>query len=311
MQKTIHRTSRWGLGTMIHAIHVGEDVATLNAFYEDVFGGLLFMGIDEPNFLPPEKRLASLLMIGDLCVETMAPQPPVDPATPVGKFFTKFGSHWHSIGYQIEDFAGIGAHLQAQGVFLGKPGGGEMSGFDEHVYFYPHPRHVGGVMVECCKVEMYDDPRLRPEWSSLRKLWMAHPLGIDRLGWITIAVTDIEHHLELWQRLFEVIPVHEETNDADGRRSQFVHFGDILVELAMPIEPGTALADHVAEHGDMIYSATLKVLDLDGAEAHLKSKGIAVSRPDAETLVADPLDTHGAPWSFTTRTIPNDPFDQD
>lgn len=311
MQKTIHRTSRFGLGTMIHVIHISDDVPKLDEFYEDVFGGMLFMGVDEPSYLPPEKRFASLLMVGDLCVETMAPEQPVDTTTPVGKFYDRFGSHWHSIGYCVEDLAGLGKHLQDNGVFLGKPGGGPVENFDDHVYFYPHPRHTGGVMVECCKVEMHNDPRLRPEWSSLRKLWLAHPLGIERLGWVTIGVRDIEEHLELYERLFEVIPVHQETNEALGRRSQFVHFGDILVELAMPTTPGTALSDHVGRYGDMIFSTTLRVVDLDRAEAHLSSKGIRTARPDAFTLEADPADTFGAPWVFTTRDIPGDPFADD
>lgn len=307
MRKEIHPTSRWGFGTMIHAIHVGADVATLDAFYEDVFGGLLFMGIDQPNYLPPEKRFASLLMIGDLCVETMAPEAPVDPATPVGKFFQRFGSHWHSIGFTVADFEGLGKHLLAEGVYLGKPGGGPMERFDEHVYFYPHPRHVGGVMVECCKVEMHNDPRLRDEWSSLRKLWQAHPLGIERLGWVTIGVRDIDEHLALWQRLFEVVPIHAETS-ALGHRSQFVHFGDILVELAMPLDEGTPLAEHVAYQGDMIYGVTMRVVDLDRAAAHLQAKGIHTSRPTPDMLVADPADTYGAPWAFTVRDLPNDPL---
>jgi hypothetical protein len=308
MRKVMQPTSRWGFGTMIHAIHVSDDVPTLNAFYEDVFGGVVFMGVDEPSYLPPEKRFASLLMIGDLCVETMAPEPPVDSGTPVGRFFERFGRHWHSIGYTVEDFEGLGRHLQAEGVYLGKPGGGVMEDFEAYTYFYPHPRHTGGVMVECCKTEMYNDPRLRTDWSSLRKLWQAHPLGVDRLGWVTIGVRDIDEHLELWERLFEVVPVHAETSPL-GHRSQFVHFGDILVELAMPTDPGTPIADHVGYQGDMIYGVTMKVLDLDRAESHLNAKGIRTSRPEPGTVVADTDDTLGAPWSFTTRSIPSDPFD--
>lgn len=308
MRKAKHPTSRFGFGSMIHAIHMSDDVKKLNAFYEDVFGGLLYMGVDELSYLPPEKRFASLLMVSDLCVETMAPELPVDVATPVGKFYDRFGDHWHSIGFTVENFAELGRHLTEQGVFLGKPGGGVMEDFEQYTYFYPHPRHVGGVMVECCKSEMRRDPRNEDNWSSLRKLWEAHPLGLVRTAWVTIGVRDIDEHLALWERLFEVVPVHAEVSPL-GHRSQFVHFGDLLVELAMPVEQGTPLAAHVARWGDMIYETTMKVVDLDRAEAHLNAKGVRTTRPAAEMLVADPADTHGAPWAFTTRTIPDDPLD--
>jgi hypothetical protein len=288
MRKLMRPTSQWGFGTMIHAIHVSDDVPKLNAFYEDVFGGLVFMGVDDPSYLPPEKRLASLLLIGDLCVETMAPEPPVDTATPVGRFYERFRSHWHSIGYTAPISRASVAICKARASIWGS--------------------RAGGVMVECCKNEMRNDPRLRGDWSSLRKLWQAHPLGVDRLGWVTIGVRDIDEHLELWERLFEVVPVHAEVSPL-GHLSHFVHFGDILVELAMPTGPGTAIADHVARNGDMIYGITLKVVDLDRAARHLDTKGIRTTRPDGQTLVAATEDTRGAPRSFTTRSIPNDPFD--
>ena len=90
MERQRLKTGKLGLGTMIHSVHMTDDVAQLNRFYEEVFGGLLFMGIDEPNYLPVEDRYAGLVLISDLCIETMAPKTPADPTKPVGKFYTKF-----------------------------------------------------------------------------------------------------------------------------------------------------------------------------------------------------------------------------
>ncbi|MFJ9377287.1 hypothetical protein [Streptomyces sp. NPDC101455] len=56
-------------------------------FYEDVFGGLHFLGVDEANYLPIEDRYAGLFMVGDVCIETMAPALPADGTKPVGKFY--------------------------------------------------------------------------------------------------------------------------------------------------------------------------------------------------------------------------------
>src|ERR1700742_3780608 len=80
------KTGDFGIGQMIHSVHMTDDVPELNRFYEEVFGGLLSLGVDEPNWLPVEDRWAGLLQIGDLCIETMAPNVPVDATKPVGKF---------------------------------------------------------------------------------------------------------------------------------------------------------------------------------------------------------------------------------
>ena len=90
MKKTVQRTGDFGVGIMIHSVHMTDDVPALNRFYEEVFGGLMYMRVDEPNFLPVEDRWAGLVMISDLCIETMAPNMPADPADCFGApyFFT-------------------------------------------------------------------------------------------------------------------------------------------------------------------------------------------------------------------------------
>ena len=61
-------------------------------------------------------RWAGLLLVSDLCIETMAPNMPADPTKPVGKFYTKFGRHLHSVGYKVDDLVGLGNHLIEQGL---------------------------------------------------------------------------------------------------------------------------------------------------------------------------------------------------
>ena len=124
MERQRLKTGKYGIGTMIHSVHMTDDVPALNTFYEDVFGGLMYMGIDEPNYLPPEDRWAGLVQISDLCIETMAPNTPVDATKPVGKFFSKYGKHLHSVGYTVDDLVGLGNELIGKGVYIGRPGGG-------------------------------------------------------------------------------------------------------------------------------------------------------------------------------------------
>ena len=111
MKQVPVKTGDYGIGQMIHSVPMTDDVPALNKFYEEVFGGLLYLGVDEPNFLPVEDRWAGLLQISDFCVETMAPNFPVDVTKPVGKFYSKFGQHLHSVGYHVDDLDGLGDHM--------------------------------------------------------------------------------------------------------------------------------------------------------------------------------------------------------
>jgi len=61
MKKTPRKTGDYGIGIMIHSVHMTDDVPALNRFYEEVFGGLMYMGVDEPNYLPVEDRLEGTL----------------------------------------------------------------------------------------------------------------------------------------------------------------------------------------------------------------------------------------------------------
>jgi hypothetical protein len=190
MKKTVRTTGDYGIGIMIHSVHMTDDVPALNRFYEEVFGGLMYMGVDEPSFLPVEDRWAGLLLVSDLCIETMAPNMPADPTRPVGKFYTKFGRHLHSVGYKVDDLVGLGNHLIEQGVYIGPPGGGKLDHIEPSMtYFYPSPRDMYGLMAELCKVDMRDDPRLLDTWSSQVKMWeIGHPLGIRGLAYVTLGV---------------------------------------------------------------------------------------------------------------------------
>src|SRR4029078_8987412 len=113
------KTGPFGIGALIHVIHVSADIRELNAWYEDVFGGLVFLGLDEPTYLAEEKRWASLLMISDYCVETVAPEIPADEQTGFGRFYARRGSRLHSIGYVSEDVSALAEELNASGVRCG------------------------------------------------------------------------------------------------------------------------------------------------------------------------------------------------
>jgi catechol 2,3-dioxygenase-like lactoylglutathione lyase family enzyme len=311
VEKQIKKTGDYGIGLMIHAVHMTDDVTALNKFYEEVFGGLVYMGVDEPNYLPPEDRWAGLLMVSDLCIETMAPATPVDVTKPVGKFYSKFGQHLHSVGYKVDDLPGLGDRMIAGGVYIGKPGGGKIEKMDSDVaYFYPSPRDTAGLMVELCAVDMPDDPRELDTWSSQRKFWeLSHPLGIKRVLYVTLGCKDLDAAVKTYVDTIQAVPIAEGIDDGQQMKYATLQLGDCLLQLAQPLDETSPLGQHVAKWGNMIYSFSFRVNDLDSAEAWLNLKGVKTSRPRAGLLAADPADTFNAPFFFTTDIIEGDPFE--
>jgi hypothetical protein len=309
MKKIVRKTGDYGIGIMIHSVHMTDDVPALNRFYEEVFGGLMYMGVDEPNFLPVEDRWAGLLLISDLCIETMAPNMPADPTKPVGKFYTKFGRHLHSVGYKVDDLPGLGNHLIEQGVYIGAPGGGKLDHIEEEMtYFYPSPRDMYGLMAELCKVDMRADPRLLETWSSQVKMWeIGHPLGIKGLAYVTLGVKDLDAAAQTYVERIGAIGVASGVDDGGQFRYQLVQLGDCLLQLAQPLDTESPLGQHVARWGNMIYGITFSVRDLDSAEAWLDKKSIRTTRPRAGLLAANPDDCFGAPYFFTTDAVPTAP----
>jgi len=43
MERCRLKTGPYGIGTMIHSVHITDDVPALKDFYEEVFGGLVYM----------------------------------------------------------------------------------------------------------------------------------------------------------------------------------------------------------------------------------------------------------------------------
>jgi catechol 2,3-dioxygenase-like lactoylglutathione lyase family enzyme len=311
VQKQIETSGDYGIGLMIHAVHMTDDVAALNKFYEDVFGGLVYMGVDEPNYLDSEDRWAGLIMVSDLCIETMAPAMPVNKTKPVGKFYAKYGQHLHSVGYKVDELSALGDHMIDAGIYIGRPGGGRISKMDSDVgYFYPSPRDTAGLMVELCAVDMPNDPRLLDTWTSQRKFWeLSHPLGIKRMLYVTLGCRDLESAVKTYVDTMQAIPVTEGIDDGQHMKYATLRLGDCLLQLAEPLDQESLLGQHVAKWSNMIYAFTFRVNDLDAAEAWLNLKGIKTSRPRDGLLAADPADTFSAPFFFTTDVIEGDPFE--
>src|SRR3954451_12406644 len=100
------------IGDLFHVIHMSEALKPLDAWYDDVF--FPRRGMLDENYSPPGKRDASLLIIADSIIETMAPADDEGAdAAPSGRFFSRFGRHWHSIAWYTDDVGAIWDQLTA------------------------------------------------------------------------------------------------------------------------------------------------------------------------------------------------------
>ncbi len=318
MQLQIRKTGPYGFGLMYHVIHLADDVPALNDWYRKVFDAEWWWPADGLNWSEVEDRYASLLAVSDLCVETMAPKLPANEAYPVGRYFLRHGARFHSLSSLVDDIEGFAQHLLDRGVYIGMPGGGRMEAVPPDIYyFYPSPRSVGGLNLQITRntdgaysAAVGTDPRIQDDWDDRAQRWAEHPLGIERLGYATMAVADVDATLPVLLDLWGAVPVYDGVDEERGARSHFVQLGHLLLELASPL-PTSAdgpMAAHVARFGDALYQMTFLVRDLDAVEAYLPTVDVRCTRTSPAVVSADVDDCLGANYAFSTRTCPSDPL---
>ena len=236
------------------------------------------MGVDEPNYLPDRGPLRDPAhdrrpLHRDHGAEAM----PANPQQPVGKFYTKFGTHLHSVGYKVDDLPGLTDRLIEQGHLHrqarrregreGRPG--------DHVLSSPARGTPPGCMVELCKHDMPNDPRDLETWSSLEKLWRTPPADHravllrhpgrpgPRVGGEDATSTSCRPSRSSRART--------PTCRRSTRRSSWA-----TVSCSWPSRRTRTPTSgrHVAQWGNMIYSLRFKVLDLDSAQAWLTENDV-------------------------------------
>lgn len=289
---------------LFHVIHVVDDLARAESWYDRVFSGRYFF---RGNYFPVEQRDASLFAIGDFVLEPMSPsREPGARDKPVGRFHSRFGAHLHSIAFYVRSLPEIWERLRARGVRIVGDGGGALSGPPKGA-IYTHPRDTGGLLEF---IEAPDDggfdARLQPGWSSA--FWRdEHPLGIERCSHLTLVIRDLERVRSFWVDLLEGRPFLERESRARGTRSLFVAVGEeVVVELAQPVAEGSAAGRELAKSGEILHAACFRVRDLGRAEKFLRELGLEVERADDE-LELGPDQALGARYRFSEAPLPGDP----
>lgn len=291
------------IGKLFHLTHVLSDLAAADKWYDEIFGVTRFYR----GYEKMAGREASLIAIGDVVMEPMMPARVVNLHNQsVKKFHDRFGQHFHSIAWYVDDVAQISAQLDQHGFRLFNITGKTVRPGEEKFAIWTHPKETHG-QLEFAAVGKYTiDPRLQPAWSNA--FWRdRHPLGIERASHICVAVRDLPAAKRLYCNVLAGKLLHEE--ETAGRKlSAFVAVGeDTVVELAQPLSPASPEGRDMDQNGEGIYSLIFKTRDLAKAGDFLKSKQMRPEPDGADTIVLGRDQAFGMVIGFTQRTLPNDP----
>jgi catechol 2,3-dioxygenase-like lactoylglutathione lyase family enzyme len=293
---------------------MNDDLTQLDAWYDDVFAVDRWM---DHQFSDGLKRYGSLVQVGDLCIEPMAPSMDVEgwDRAPVGRFFRRFGQRWHSIAWYVptkEDFDEVYRTLRANDVRVLGGLGDRSDDTPPPGAMFTHPRDTITQLEFIVAPQQpggmggMQDPRFTDSFEPAR--WTAHPLGITKSSHVTLTVRDQERGKRIYGDILGGTLLHEGVQSITGTQSSFLAVGeDLVIELATPLEDSSAIGADVVSNGEGIYAVSYQVQDLAATERYLDSKGIKASVNDGTTLLTDPATSMGVVMGFTTFEIPNDP----
>ena len=299
--------------SLYHVIHLTEDRAPLDAWYDEVF--LPRRGFMDANYYDGEQRDASLVTIADAVVEVLAPARFADgwDVMPIGRFFTRFGRHWHSIAWYVEDIGDAWERLRSHGLRVIFPGGAPGSDTTERLDADLHASEGDGHPTAVHAA--------RPASKGLRSSpFRATIPGFCLGGGADGGLNTIPSALSGWPMSPSSLLTRRRpgvyVDVLDGRvvtrgsspltatDDVFVKVGtQTVIQISRPDnQPSLARVD-LDTNGSMLHAVAFQVRDLDAAERHLRGNGVAVVGRDEHTLLADPADTFGAPFRFTVGTM--------
>jgi catechol 2,3-dioxygenase-like lactoylglutathione lyase family enzyme len=291
------------IGKEFHLTHVVGDLRTVDTWYDDIFAPTRYLH----GPVKVAGRNASLIAIGDLIVEPMAPlRIPNLPNQSVTRFYNRHGDHLHSVAYYVDDVPAISLHLEKNNIRMWDISGTPVKPPNEKFAVWTHPNQTHG-QLEFAFVEPFTiDPRLQPAWSN--EFWRErHPLGIERASHITAVVRDIGIAKKLYCDILNSKLICE-TETAGRKRSAFVAIGeDTVVELAQPIGSNSAEAQDLERHGEGFFGVTFKIQNLAKAMEFLKSKQLKPESDGPNSIALGREQAFGMVISFTERQLPNDP----
>jgi catechol 2,3-dioxygenase-like lactoylglutathione lyase family enzyme len=290
------------IGKLFHLTHVVDDLDTVDKWYDEVFAVTRFYH----GYEKLAGRVASLIAIGDVIMEPMMPARVENLRNPsVKKFHERFGQHFHSIAWYVDDVEDISARLDQEHLRLYNIVGTQVKPPHKMDAVWTHPRETPGQLEFALHGDFAKDPRFEPTWSTAP--WREHPLGIERASHIGVVVRDLPAAKRLYCDVLGGKLIHEE--EIPGRKkSVFVAIGeDTVVELIQSYSSESLEGRDLEKNGEGVHSLIFKTKDLNRAQDFLKAKQLQPKPDGQDSIVLGPDQAFGMVFGFTQRDLPNDP----
>jgi catechol 2,3-dioxygenase-like lactoylglutathione lyase family enzyme len=290
------------IGKLFHLTHVVSDLDAADQWYDDIFSAARFYR----GYMKPAVRNASLLCVGDCCLEPVQlARVPGAEHSPIGKFYARFGQRFHSIAWYVDDVEDIAATLLQRNIRLYDVTGKALSEPTEKFAVWTHPRDAHALLEFAVVEKFTTDSRLQPGWSST--FWRdQHPLGVERTSHLTVLVGNLQDAKTLYHETLGGRLLHEE--EIPGRKkSLFFAVGtDTVIEAAQPLSAASPEGRELERDGEGVYAVTFQTKDLKQAADFVQSKKQRVEWQGADTFLLNREEAFGLVVAFTQRSLPND-----
>lgn len=299
----------FAIGKIFHLIQVTDDFQGLDAWYRDVFGAIRYTdGLYGFPYLEVEKRNASLIAIASTCIEPISPAFAVQgwEQAPIGRFYQRFGSHWYSIAWHLDDPIDLYRTLLGHEVrFFGQGGAKEEPTPDDPLF--THPKDT------VCALEFMDrksymladmpDPRFTdPAYADIG--WATRTdLGLEDMAYLTVTTRDLDRARTVFVDWLKGDLLGESSSALTATQDVYVRVGETVVQLSKPLEERSLAGMDMAKNGESLHAVAWRVRDLAQAREFLASKGVPALDQDQHTLLADPAGTFGSCFRFTDRHV--------
>jgi len=286
-----------------HLIHIVDNEDEVDAFYDKLFAPMRFQ---EKHWFDTEKRWASLSMVSDLMLEVIEPsQAEADLHMPLSRFHSRFGQHFHSLAWYVDDLQETCRMLRQHDIRLFDMVGNAVTDPGRGDAVWTHPQDTHAAFEFAVAPRFFIDPRLQPGWS-IEFPRDQHPLGIERVSHITMLFRDLTDAQRVYQQALGAKLIHEQ--ELPGyKRSLFYAVGeDTVIEAAQPLAVTGAEGRELEQAGEGIFGVTFKTRNLAHAADHLRANDVRFERED-HSLTINRDDAFGMRLGFTDQTLANDP----
>lgn len=103
---------------------------------------------------------------------------------------------------------------------------------------------------------------------------ISNPLAIGKLDHVGVVVQDVEEAIEQYVTKWGYTVVHREEVDGGAIELVFLEAGEMCVELVVPRQEGTPIAQFLEKRGPGLHHIAVRVEDIDGALKTLAERGV-------------------------------------